>query len=131
MRKSANGFTIIEVIFIATVVGIASIFFFIQKQNMATVATDNSKKVAINSMYYGLEEVFYPANGYYPQTIGSDNLKSVDPSLFTDPAGKLINTSGSTYSYRPLNCTDNKCRGYTLQTTLENENDFIKTSRNN
>lgn len=130
MKKHTNGFTVIELIFVIVVFGLASILFFIQKQNIETVASDNTKKTAINSMYYGLEEVFYPANNYYPQTISSDNLKSVDPNLFTDPNGIELEKSGSAYTYTPTNCTDNKCQGYTLKATLSNEDDYIKTNKN-
>lgn len=130
MKKHTNGFTVIELIFVIVVFGLASILFFIQKQNIETVASDNTKKTAINSMYYGLEEVFYPANNYYPQTISSDNLKSVDPNLFTDPNGIELGKSGSAYTYTPTNCTDNKCQSYTLKATLSNEDDYIKTNKN-
>lgn len=131
MAKKSNGFTVIELIFIIVVVGLASVIFFIQKHNVETVANDDSKKTAINAMYYGLEEVFYPTYKYYPQTISTDNLKSIDPALFTDPSGIKLGTAGSAYSYNPTNCTNGQCKGYTLQATLENEGDFTKTSRNN
>lgn len=130
MTKHSNGFTVIELVFITVLVGLASILFFAQKNNIEVVANDEAKKVAINAMYYGLEEVFYPANKYYPQSIGSEILKSVDPALFTDSDGILINTAGSSYSYSPTDCTDGKCKSYTLKTTLENESDFIKTNKN-
>jgi type II secretory pathway pseudopilin PulG len=130
MTKRITGFTVIELLFVAVLVGLASILFFVQKHNLEVVAQDDTKKTAINAMYYGLEEVFYPTYKYYPQSISSDNLKSVDPALFTDPNGIKINTAGSAYTYSPTNCTDGKCKSYTLQTTLENESDFIKTSRN-
>ena len=131
MNKKTQGFTIIELVFVVTLISIACIIFFIQKQNIQVVANDNTEKTAINSMYYSLEEVFYPANQDYPQSISSDNLKSVDPSLFTDPNGVAINTADSLYSYKPTNCTDNKCKSYTLEATLSNEGDYTKTSRNN
>jgi len=131
MTKRSSGFTIIEILFVAVFVGVASIIFFMQKQNVEVIARDNAKKTAINAMYYSLEEVFYAANKYYPQTIGSNNLKSVDPSLFTDPNGVTLGSAGSAYAYTPINCVDSKCKSYTLQTTLENEADYIKTNRNN
>jgi type II secretory pathway pseudopilin PulG len=131
MTKNSRGFTVIELLFVAVLVGLASILFFVQKHNLGVIAQDDTKKTAINAMYYGLEEVFYPANKYYPQSIGSDNLKSVDPTLFTDPNGIKINTADSAYTYSPTNCTDGKCKSYTLKATLENEDDFIKTSKNN
>ena len=111
--------------------GVASIIFFIQKNNIETTAQDNTQKTAINAMYYGLEEVFYPTNGYYPRTISTDNLKSVDPALFTDPAGVKLGDENSAYTYTPTNCTDIKCKSYALKTTLVNEADYIKKSKNN
>ena len=131
MTKKLSGFTVIELIFIAVILSVASILFFVQKNNIETTAQDSTKKTAINAMYYGLEEVFYPANNYYPQTISTDNLKSVDPALFTDPAGVKLGSTGSAYIYSPTNCADNKCKSYTLKTALTNEADYIKKSKNN
>ena len=131
MTNKSRGFTIIELIFIIVIIGAASIIFFIQKSNLQTVANDGTRKTAINAIYYSLEEVFYQNNKYYPQTISSDNLKSVDPTLFTDPDGVMLGTAGSDYLYSPANCSDNQCKSYTLKAILEKEADFIKTSRNN
>ena len=130
MNKRSNGFTVIELIFIALVFGAASIIFFIQKNNIETVAHDDTRKTAINAMYYGLEEVFYTTNSYYPTTIDSTILKSVDPALFTDPDGYKIGDADSAYTYSPTNCTDNKCKSYTLKTILQNEDDYVKNSKN-
>lgn len=130
MKKRSSGFTVIELILIIVVLGVASIIFFVQKNNIEVIARDNSEKTAINAMYYSLEEVFYPTNKYYPQTISSDNLTSVDSALFKDPNGIKLGTAGSTYTYSPTNCTDNKCKSYILKTTLTNEADYIKNSRN-
>jgi len=130
MIKRTNGFTVIEILFATLLLGLASILFFVQKNNLEVVARDNTKKTAINAMYYSLEEVFYPTNKFYPQSISSDNLKSVDPTLFNDPNSLTINTAGSAYTYTPTNCVDNKCKSYTLRATLENEDDFVKTNKN-
>jgi Tfp pilus assembly protein PilE len=130
MKKKFGGFTVIELIFIIVLIGAASVIFFIQKNNIEVIARDNTEKTAINAMYYGLENVFYPANNYYPQTISSSNLKSVDTALFTDPKGIKLGAAGSTYTYSPTNCTDNRCKNYTLKATLTNEADYIKTNRN-
>jgi prepilin-type N-terminal cleavage/methylation domain-containing protein len=131
MKRQISGFTVIELVFVVVILGVASVIFFIQKQNIEVTAQDSAKKTAINAMYYGLEEVFYPANNYYPQTISTDKLKSVDPALFTDPAGVKLGTTGSAYTYTPTNCSDNKCKSYALKTTLTNEADYIKKSKNN
>jgi type II secretory pathway pseudopilin PulG len=131
MIKHSRGFTVIELIFIVAVLSLASVLFFIQKNNVEVAARDTQRKTAINAMYYGLEEVFYKANNFYPSTIGSVNLTSVDPDLFTDPLGVKIGESTSNYRYEPANCTDSHCKSYTLRASLENEDDFVKSSRNN
>jgi type II secretory pathway pseudopilin PulG len=129
--KKTNGFTVVEIIFVALLVGLASILFFVQKNNIEVIARDDKRKIAINAMYYSLEEVFYKTNKYYPQTISSDNLKSIDPSLLTDMNDIKIGEAGSEYTYTPTNCSNNKCKSYTMKTTLENEGDYTKTSVNN
>jgi len=131
MTKRSNGFTVIELVFIIVIATVASIIFFVQKNNIQTVAEDDTEKIAINSIYYSLEEVYYKNNGYYPQTIDSTVLNSVDPDLFTDPNGVKIGTADCAYIYTPTNCTNNQCKSYSLKATLHNEADYIKTSRNN
>ena len=129
-KKYTSGFTVIELIFVAVLAVVVSVIFFAQKNNLESIASDNIKKTSINAMYYSLEEVFHSSNNYYPQTISSDVLKSVDPDLFTDPSGIKLGDEGSSYTYTPTNCSDNKCKSYTLKAVLENESDYIKTSKN-
>jgi Tfp pilus assembly protein PilE len=130
MTRKNNGYTVVELTLMVVVLLVAGILFFIQKNNIQVAAKDNEMKTAINSMYYGLEEVFYPQNGYYPQTISSDNLKSVDPALFTDPNDVKLGSSGSAYTYTATNCNDNKCKSYSLKADLINEADYVKKSKN-
>ena len=130
MTKRSTGFTVIELVFAITILGFASVLFFTQKHNIEVISSNDAKKTSINAIYYSLEEVFYPANQYYPRSVNSEVLKSVDPAIFTDPNGININTTGSSYTYLPTNCIDDKCKSYTLKATLENENDFIKSNRN-
>lgn len=130
-ERSKKGFTIIELIFTIFLALFASVMFFIQKDNIQTIANDDKKKIAINAMYYGLEKVFYEKNKFYPQEINKDILVSVDPELFTDPDGNEFNTGLSAYSYSPIDCENNKCKSYTLKAKLQNEADYIKTSLNN
>ncbi len=129
MIKQSLGFTVIELIFVAVLVGAASILFFVQKSNIEVTAQDSTRKTAINAMYYGLEEVFYPANHYYPQIISTDNLKSVDPALFTDPNGIKLGAAHSEYTYSPTDCANNQCKSYTLKASLINEADYVKTNK--
>jgi type II secretory pathway pseudopilin PulG len=130
MIKRTSGFTVIEIIFIVLILGTASVLFFVQKNDLAVANRDQQRKTAINAMYYSLEDVFYKANNYYPETISETNLASVDPALFTDPNGVKIGTSSSNYRYDATNCNDNKCQAYTLRSTLENEADYVKDSIN-
>jgi type II secretory pathway pseudopilin PulG len=131
MNTRSAGFTVIELLVIVLILGAASVLFFIQKSNVEVAARDGQRKTAINAMYYSLEEVFYKTNKFYPSTLSETNLPSVDPALFTDPDGAKIGTSESDYRYEATNCSDEKCKGYTLRTTLENEADFIKDSKYN
>ena len=92
---------------------------------------DEQRKETINAMYYALEEGFYASNGYYPEEISEENLKVMDPELFTDPYGLNLGTEGSTYSYEPANCDNGKGKEYTLRATLEKEDEYIKKNREN
>src|SRR5690606_6807382 len=124
------GFTLIELLIITVLLIAASVLFFVQKESVEVVARDSQRKTSINAMYYGLEEVFYKQNKYYPRNIDSSVLPSVDPELFKDPSGNAIGTSGSDYSYEPFDCNGNKCKKYNLSTRLENEDTYKKTSNN-
>lgn len=129
MSSSRNGFTVIELIFIVVLIAAASILFFVQKNNLQTAARDEVRKTAVNAMYYSLEEVYFKESKSYPRTIDENALPSVDPDLFKDPNGVKIGESNSDYRYEPLECTEDRCKKYTLRTILENEDDFVKTNR--
>ena len=130
--KHAKGFIVIELLFAIVIIAIASVLFFVEKNQVEQARRDTQRKVAINAMYYALEEVYYPQNNYYPSVIDSKALRSVDPAIFNDPRGTKINSEGAEYRYEPVGCTtDGQCTGYTLRVTLEREGDFVKTNRNN
>lgn len=128
MKRAQSGFTILELIFAIVAVGAACAIFFVQYHNLSISSRDDQRKAAINAMYYGLEKVYYPDHGYYPVTINNSVLPSVDPNLFTDPSGKKLGTSGSDYSYKATNCTNNECKAYTLQANLQGEATYVKTN---
>lgn len=127
--NSTKGFTVIEIIFIVVLLASASVLFFVQKNNVEVAARDDTRKTAINAMYYSLEEVYFKKNGYYPRTLNAETLPSVDPVLFTDPHGAAIGQPASEYRYEPVECDGDKCARYTLRATLENEDDYVKTNR--
>lgn len=124
-----KGFTILELVIVATFAGLLFLLFFIQKTNLDALARDEDRKTAINAMYYALEESFYKDNGYYPETISEDNISVIDPALWTDPNGYNLGDPKSNYSYQPANCDNGKCKEYILKAELEKENPYIKTNR--
>ena len=128
--KRKNGFTVLEIIIVAAFATLLLILFFVQKSNVDAMERDKNRKIAINAMYYALEEGFYAQNGHYPDTISEENLKYIDPQLFTDPLGVNLGNEGSSYSYEPANCSGGKCKEYILKADLEKEDDYIKRNRN-
>lgn len=127
--KSSRGFTVIELVIVITLFAVASVVFFVQKNHVETAGRDEARKTSINAMYYALEEVYFKENKAYPQTINSDVLTTIDPELFKDTKDVKIGESTSEFRYEPTNCSDNSCKSYTLRTTLENEDDYIKKNR--
>jgi len=125
-----RGFTIIELLALIVLLAVVGTVFWTQKSAIEISAKDDTRKTAINALYYSLEEVYYPKNKSYPKTLSPSTLPSVDPKLFKDPQGNLIGTSTSDYSYEGKACTADNCRSYSLRTKLTNEADFIKNSRN-
>ena len=129
MRK--QGFTILELVIVATFAGLLVLLFFIQKNNLDALARDEDRKTAINAMYYALEESFYREHNYYPETISEENITVIDPALWTDPNGHNLGDPKSSYSYQPANCDNGKCKEYILRAELEKENPYIKQNRKN
>lgn len=135
-----RGFTVIELTVVIAFLLFAAVLFFVQKNNLEVASRDDSRKTAINAIYYSLEESFFKQNGYYPTEVTSKNLTTLDSALFTDPNGiKLGQTTQevdeeeiavqSDYRYEPTNCVDGKCKSYTLRADLEAEADYIKKNR--
>ena len=128
--ENKKGFTVLELILCIVFVGIFVVLFFLQKVNADAMGRDEDRKVAINAMYYALEEGYYAENNAYPETIESEDvLPWIDPQLFTDPNGFALWQEDSNYSYEGTNCEDGKCKSYTLRATMEKEDFYIKTSR--
>lgn len=128
--KSSRGFTVIELLIIVGLFAVASVVFFMQKSQVEVSARDEARKTSINAMYYSLEEVYFKQNQAYPRTVNAEILPSVDPALFKDPSGVKIGEGTSNFRYEPLDCNGDSCKGYSLRTSLENEDDFVKTNRN-
>ena len=130
MKRRTPGFTVIEIMLAIAVLAAATVLVFIEKNNIEGTQRDTQRKTALNAMYYNLEKVYYPANNSYPDHINSGVLKAMDPDLFKDPYNVKLGEAGSDYRYIPTNCSEGKCKSYTLRTTMDREADFIKTSAN-
>lgn len=131
LMKHAKGFTVIELLVAIVLMATATTLFFVEKNQIEQTRRDTQRKVALNAMYYAIEEVYYPQHKSYPNAVDSKILRSVDPSLFTDPYGNKIGSEGAEYRYEPTGCsTDGNCTGYTLRVALEREAEYTKTNRN-
>ncbi len=128
--KDKKGFTLIELMIVGAFAALLVVLFFIQKANVDAMDRDDSRKIAINAMYYALEEYYYPKFGYYPAEISEEVLPVIDPQLFTDPFGFNIGDDVSTYSYDAANCdAENHCKEYILRAQLEKEDTYIKKGK--
>ncbi len=127
---SKQGFTVIELIVMVVFLLTAGVVLLFQVQKINTENTNSQKKVAINAIYYSLEESYFPTNGYYPEYIDDETLKTLDSALLTDPQGVKLGESGSDYRYETKDCQDGQCSAYTLRAKLTGESDFVKESRN-
>lgn len=128
--KTNKGFTVIELLVVILFLITAGVVLFFQIQKINTENNNTYKKTSINAIYYSLEEGFYSTNNYYPEHIEEEILKTLDPDMLTDPYGVTIGEEGASYRYEAKGCNDGKCKSYTLRTSLDGEDDFVKESRN-
>lgn len=126
MRKQL-GFTVLELITAIVVLIAAGSIFIMQKNDIAATHRDTERKIAINAIYYNLEEVVYPTLHGYPAKLDAKQLKAMDPSLLEDPNGITINESGSQYTYEPSGCNSDICQHYKLHASQEKEAEFVKS----
>ena len=128
--KKKSGFTLIEVIVLSIFLLVVGVLSWLQKIEIQEQSSDTLSKTTINAVYYNLEEVLYKQNGFYPKTIGEDNLKAMDPNLLTDRNGVVLGEEGSLFRYEPTSCNGDQCQHYTLRADLIKEDDFVKKSKN-
>ena len=128
--NTKKGFTVIEIVIVSCFATLLLTIFFIQKSNLDAMKRDENRKIAINAMYYALEESFFTEHGYYPEFISEDNIKVIDPSLWTDPMGYNLGDPQGSYFYESANCQDGKCKEYILKAILEKEDAYTKYNRN-
>ena len=123
--KKKSGFTLIEICVVIVFLIAAGIILTIQRFELLSVQRDQTRKLAINEIYY-----YYKKNGFYPEKLDENAVKGIDPNLLTDPFGILINEEKSDYRYEPTSCENGKCKKFSLRTKLEKESDFVRRSKN-
>lgn len=128
--RVSSGFTAVELIVAITILIGAGLLVAWQKNDIDAANRDSQRKTSINAIHYSLEEAYYPANGNtYPEVLSADTLKGLDPALLSGPNGNRIGENDSSLRYEPRNCSEGKCRSYSLRADLEKEADFVKESR--
>lgn len=124
--KQQNGFTVIELIVAIAILITSALLVLYQHNQIAQVTRDKERKTAINAIHRSLEEVYFKQNNHYPSKVDVEILPSVDPALFKDPYGNIINTHESNYRYEPADCRGDRCSSYLLFASLENEARYEK-----
>lgn len=129
MQKQ-SGFTALELIVVILILLSAGVIFLVQKNSLSAGHRDTQRKIAINAIYYNLEEIVYPKLGGYPATLDAKQLTAMDSALLNDPNGIALGEASSDYTYEPSSCSGNICKHYVLRATLEREAPFERKSRN-
>lgn len=107
---------------------ICGLLIWSQFQNIQAQHRDSSRKVAINSLRANLEEVIYPSQGGYPETLDPKAFIATDIATLADQQGVLINAPGSEFRYEPSGCTKGICKHYILRAELEKEAPYTQKS---
>ena len=127
--KTSSGFTVVELLVTLVFLGLIGGIAYSQTQSLGMIHRDQDRKIAINSIYYNLQEVVKPKLGGYPRVLNASELRAMDSALLKDPQGVSIGKSGSDYRYEPTGCNGGDvCSGFTLRVNLEHETDFVKSS---
>ena len=107
MRKTINGFTMIEILIVIAVIGILSTIGTISFSKIQTSSRDTQRLSKVTVIAEALEK-YYDQNGEYPScdammqdssTVKSNTLKGIDPEILATPnsaAGTNSITSCST-----------------------------------
>lgn len=127
--KAQEGFTVAET-FVAVTAAIAVAFLvYGQWQYAGASHRDSDRKTAVNTMHYYLEEVYFKQYKSYPAFVDASVFNSVNEDFIKDPSGHAIGEPASDFHYHASGCTVNACQRYELRTSLEKEDDFVRTNQ--
>jgi prepilin-type N-terminal cleavage/methylation domain-containing protein len=123
VMKRNHGFTIIELLTVLTLTVIVTSLLITQKSSVDASLRDKDRKAALNSIYYGLKEGYYPTHQSYPSTINKKILPYTNPDTFSTVGDDIF-----AIHYIGKNCSDGKCQGFELKVKLEKEATYSKTA---
>lgn len=117
-KKKRNGFSLIEVLIITSILGVISATSIFAYQSIVARGRDSERKSNLQQIRVALED-YYNDNGCYPAAIDLDTCggSELSPYLSIYPCDP---GDGQPYLYVP---EADACEGYRLQVHLENESD--------
>lgn len=127
MRRS-NGFTMIELSAVIVLAVVVIVLGVMQKNDLEAGQRDQTRKTAINALYYGITQGYFPSHHFYPSSISPKTLPYIDPKLFVDPEGRSLGQPASDYHYQGLNCTNGHCQKFELRSHLDKEATYVRTA---
>lgn len=119
--KRTYGFTMVELMSAIVLLVIVSSLVLLQKSNIDASNRDKDRKTAVNAIYYGLKEGYFPQNQNYPIKVSKETLPYVDPSSFTELGNDKYDVQ-----YHGLNCDGAKCQNFEIRVRLEKESVYKK-----
>ena len=123
-----SGFTAVELVIAIVIAAFVASLFFVQRNDAGARASDSITKTHINSIFYYLEDIYYPAKKAYPESLSAEQLKGLDPDSLLDAFGKQANSQDSKVRYEGVNCNNGLCKGYKLSGELIKEGTYVKTN---
>ena len=149
LKKSKEGFTIVELLIVIVVIGILALLVITTYSGIQAKARNSKRQADLKSLQTQLE-AFFSQNGYYPSLTdlntgtsattnassswATTNMKSLDQNALVDPSNPyqsrhLGSSAGAkVYSYAVTDSSGNSCESddttcakYTLTATYEGQ----------
>lgn len=150
LQRKQQGFTIVELLIVIVVIGILALLVITTFTGIQKKARNTERQTDVKALH-GQLEAYHAQNGKYPTLANLNNsgsatawvetnLKGLDREALRDPkqAATDFTLVGSpaanvyAYAVTPAGCDNSTtdCAGYTLTSTLEDADAFVKKSLN-